>query len=84
MKTIGNRQRPQIQARASGDALLTGALFSESIARLAGSTFVPKGVYRFKSHEAANQHQSDCLARGMALLAMKRSHDRKAQSPGNT
>jgi len=83
MKTIGNRRQPTINAHASGEALLAGALFSESIARLARSTFIPKGVYRFKTHEAANKHQNDCLARGMALLASTHSHDRTAQSSGN-
>jgi hypothetical protein len=84
VKTIGNRQQYLIRAQASGAALRAGALFNESIAQLARSTFIPKGVYRFKTHEAANQHQSDCLARGMALLAAKRSHDRTDQSSGNT
>ena len=52
-------------AHAGGAALAAGALFSESIAHLAKSAFIPKGIYRFKSHEAANKHQQDCLARGM-------------------
>jgi hypothetical protein len=84
MKTIGHRRQPEISARANGEALIAGALFSESIAHLAKSTFIPKGVYRFKTHEAANKHQSDCLARGMGLLAAKRIHDRTDQPPGNT
>ena len=84
MKTIGNRRQPQVNPRASADALITGALFSESIARLAKSTFIPKGVYRFKTHEAANEHQAECLARGMASLAAERSHGRTDQSPGST
>ena len=76
MKQIGNRRAPEITAQASGTALIAGALFSESIARLAPSTFIPKGIYRYKTHEAANQHQLECLARGMALLAAaRRSHD---------
>src|SRR3954467_4616243 len=64
MRTVGIRREPQITGHASGDALITGARFSESLSRLAPSTFIPKGVYRFKSHEAANKHQQDCLARG--------------------
>ena len=84
MRTIGNRRQPQVSVRSSGEALVAGALFSESIAHLARSTFIPKGVYRFKTHEAANKHQSDCLARGMASLAAKRSHDRTDKSSSNT
>jgi len=83
MRIIGNRRQPQINARSSGDALTAGALFSESIAHLARSTFIRKGVYRFKTHEAANKQQSDCLARGIALLAAQRSHDRADKSPSN-
>lgn len=84
MRTIGNRRQPQISPHPSGEALAAGALFSESIAHLARSTFIPKGLYRFKTHEAANKHQNECLARGMALLAAKRSHDGTDQSPSNT
>lgn len=84
MKTIGLRRQPEMPGHASGEALATGARFSESIAHLAKSTFIPKGIYRFKSHEAANKHQQDCLARGMGLLAAARSRDRTAQSPSDT
>jgi hypothetical protein len=83
MRTIGSRHEPEIRERASGESLAAGARFSESIAHLAKSTFIPKGVYRFKSHEAANQHQQDCLARGMGLLAARRNRDRSDQSPGD-
>jgi hypothetical protein len=70
-------REPQITEGPSGEALAVGARFSESIARLAKSTFVPKGVYRFKAHdEAANQHQEKCLAQGMAMLAAMRNRDR--------
>jgi hypothetical protein len=81
VRTVGNRRQPQIESHPSGEALVAGALFSESIAHLAKSTFIPKGVYRFKSHEAANKHQNECLARGMALLAAQRSHDGTDKSP---
>ena len=84
MKKIGLRHQPEMTGHASGEALATGARFSESIAHLAKSTFIPKGIYRFKSHEAANNHQQDCLARGMGLLAAARSRDRTDQSSGDT
>jgi hypothetical protein len=73
MRTIGTRREQPVTAHASGELLAEGARFSESIARLARSTFVAKGVYRFKSHEAANRHEQDCLARGMGLLASERA-----------
>jgi len=84
MRTVGIRREQQITAHASGDALATGARFSESLSRLAPSTFIPKGVYRFKSHEAANKHQQDCLARGMGLLAAGRLRERIDEPAGNT
>ena len=83
MKTIGRRREPELLLHASGEALAAGARFSESIAYFAKSTFIPKGVYRFKTHEAANKHQQDCLARGMGLLAAERARERAKQSAGN-
>ncbi|MEO7151692.1 MAG: hypothetical protein ABIX46_08300 [Burkholderiaceae bacterium] len=72
MKRVGNRREPEIVEQASGLLMSKGARFSEALAALAPSTFVPKGVYRYKSHAQANQHQQSCLARGMGLLAARR------------
>ena len=69
--------------RASGEALAAGARFSEAVAHLAKTTFIPKGVYRFKTHEAANKHQQDCVALGMGMLAAERSRDGSNQPPAN-
>lgn len=74
MKTVGTRKQPELALRPSGELLKAGALFNESVARLAPSTFIPKGVYRFKTHEEANRHERECIARGMAALAASR-HD---------
>jgi hypothetical protein len=84
MKTVGRRHEPQVTALASGEALSAGARFSESLSRLAPSTFIPKGIYRYKSHEAANKHQQDCLARGMGLLAAQRSREPIDEPTGDT
>jgi hypothetical protein len=51
--------------RASGRLLAEGARFSETVSRSAPTTFVPEGVYSFRSHDEANRHRLDCLARGM-------------------
>lgn len=72
MKTIGRRTEPPIALHASGALLAEGARFNETISRLSPGTFVPKGVYRFRTHEEADRHWQDCLARGMAALAAKR------------
>lgn len=73
MRQVGARREPEIVAQASGLLLRQGARFSETLSRLAPSTFVPKGVYRFRSHEEANRHEQDCLVRGMGLLAAERA-----------
>jgi hypothetical protein len=73
MKIVGRRSEPELSQVADGRLLAQGARFAESFAPLVQSTFIPRGVYRFASHEAANRHQLDCLARGMALLAARRA-----------
>ena len=72
MRRVGSRKERLVQEKASGLLLADAAQFSEALAHLAPSTFVPKGVYRFPTHEEANRHQEDCLAQGMARLAAER------------
>ncbi|WP_154715814.1 hypothetical protein [Sterolibacterium denitrificans] len=76
MKTIGRRKERPIGRFASGALLAEGARFNEEIHRLptGGTTFVPKGIYRFKTLEEADQHRLDCLARGMARVALERAN----------
>lgn len=72
MRQVGWRREPEVTVQASGLLLAQGARFSESIAHLSQTTFIPKGVYRFRSHDDANQHAQGCLVRGMGLLAAER------------
>ena len=72
MRQVGTRQAKPIVEPASGSLLAAGARFNEAIAALAPSTYVLKGVYRFRSHDEANRHEQDCLARGMGLIAAGR------------
>ncbi|MDP1613922.1 MAG: hypothetical protein Q8M11_22900 [Sulfuritalea sp.] len=74
MRTVGHRQPPPICFAASAARLAEGARFNDEIHRLpsGNDSFIPKGVYRFKTHAEANQHQMDCLARGMASVARAR------------
>jgi hypothetical protein len=72
MRRVGSRRERRIAVSASGNLLAEGARFNEAVAQLSKSTFVPKGIYRFRSHEAANRHAEDCLVRGMGLLAAMR------------
>jgi len=83
VKTVGHRREPELLIQPTGEALAAGARFSESLAQFVNSTFIPKGVYRFKTHEAANKHQQDCLAHGMSLLAAERARERAKQSAGD-
>jgi hypothetical protein len=69
VKQVGSRSFPTISLQASGLLLKEGALFNEALAHLAPSTFVPKGVYRYSSHLAANKHALDCLSLGMGKKA---------------
>lgn len=73
MKQVGKRREAPLSGQASAALLVEGARFNETMARLAPSTFIPKGVFRFKSHEAMNQHQLDCLVLGMGRLAAERA-----------
>jgi hypothetical protein len=72
MRQVGSKRERPLAIIASGDLLAEGARFSEAISQLSKSTFVPKGVYRFRSHEAANRHAEDCLVEGMGRLAAAR------------
>jgi hypothetical protein len=74
MKVVGKRRLRELQARASGVLLAEGARFNEGMERFPdlASTFIPKGLYRFRTPEEADAHRSRCLAQGMARLARKR------------
>ncbi len=75
MRTVGQRKERPVGLLASGVLLVKGARFNDQMHRLptGDTTFIPKGVYRFKTHEDAYRHQLDCLAKGMAKVAMERA-----------
>jgi len=73
MRQVGTRKENPVQAPSDAKALVAGAEFSMSIAQLAGgSTFVPKGLYRFPTHEEATLKGEAWLAAGMARIALER------------
>lgn len=78
MRLVGLRKERPIGLSPSGALLAEGARFNDEMHRLptGNMTFIPKGVYRFKTHEEAYQHQLDCLARGMAKVALERVNGR--------
>ena len=75
MRTVGHRKERSPSYAASGALLAEGARFNDEIHRLptGDTSFIPKGVYRFMTHAEANQHQLDCLAKGMARVAQARA-----------
>jgi hypothetical protein len=72
VRRVGKRREAEMVEKASGLLLAEGARFNEAMAHLAPTMSVPKGVYRFKSHEEANRHEFDCLVRGMVGVALNR------------
>lgn len=75
MRKVGTRKEATVQPLPHATALASGAEFSMSISQLAGgSTFVPKGLYRFRTHEEAQEKTASWLAAGMARIALERKH----------
>ena len=74
MRIVGKRKLRPISRHPSAELLAESARFSQGIERYAefGSTFIPKGVYRFATLEEADAHRRRCLTDGMARLAAKR------------
>jgi len=75
MRTVGHRKEHPITFSPSATLLAEGARFNDEIHKLptGNQTFIPKGIYRFKSFEEANRHDLDCLVEGMAQIAIKRA-----------
>ena len=74
MRNVGHRQERPISFSASAVLLAEGARFNDEIHRLptGNATYIPKGIFRFKTHEDANRHQLDCLVEGMTQAALAR------------
>jgi len=73
MRVIG-RRLPRITALPSARALQQAARHQAAGAALAAvhSTGIVKGVYRFRTHEEADQHAQEALARVIAANAAAR------------
>lgn len=67
MRLVGTRRIREITMHADGELLKEGALFNDEIHKLpTGKTMrFKKGIYRYKSHDEANQHQDACLIEQM-------------------
>ncbi|MGA8146330.1 MAG: hypothetical protein WB870_01980 [Gallionellaceae bacterium] len=75
MRTVGHRKEHPITFSASATLLVEGARFNDELHHLptGNTTFIPKGVFWFNSHEDANRFQQDCLIQGMARIALDRA-----------
>jgi hypothetical protein len=74
MRNIGHLRVRPISFSASAVLLAVGTRFNDEIHRLptANRPLVPKGIFRFKTHEDANRHQVDCLVEAMTQAALAR------------
>ncbi|MCC6658621.1 MAG: hypothetical protein IT512_10590 [Rhodocyclaceae bacterium] len=75
MRTVGRRTDRPISFSASAELLAEGARFNDEIHRLptGNRTFIPKGIYRFKSFEDANRFDLDCIVAGVTRAALERA-----------
>lgn len=64
MKVVSRRTRKE-------DPLLDAAILQRTMNRLRGGALIPKGVYRFHSHEEADQWMLRMMARTHARLSSK-------------
>ena len=75
MRVIGRRKERTITFAASGELLAEGARFNDEMHKLpsGGTTCIPKGVFRFKSHEEANEHWLTCVSNAVAKTTIGRT-----------
>lgn len=66
MKTVSRRQPTLLSYQANKIQLAAVSRFSKTLAHFSPLLGMAKGVYRYPSHEAANQHGLECVAFNMA------------------
>ena len=73
MKIIGRRTERPLTFEPRADLLDEGLRFNEALQALptGHTTFMRKGVYRFKTLEEADRHRDECLIEGMVAQARK-------------
>lgn len=69
MKIVGNRIiEKQVTFEPRGDYLKEIAAWNDTITEI---RFFPKGVYRYKTHEEADEHYVNCMANKIAENEVK-------------
>lgn len=72
MRVVGKHLAAEIYATASGAHLKRAAAFNELLQASmpnGNQGYIPKGIYRFKTHIDANKHQDDCLVAHLVRIA---------------
>lgn len=75
MRIIGRRREAPLSFSASGELLAQGARFNDDLRGLptGDAAFIPKGLYRFRTHEEASAHAQKFLVARMARIAAQRA-----------
>ena len=73
MRHIGH-PTPELQSLTGADALRQAAVHQATGSALAAvnTMGMAKGIYRFKTHEEANAHADEALARAIAINVVAR------------
>lgn len=73
MRIVGERVEKELSLRPTAELLEEGLRFvARSPAFGGSSTYIPKGIYRFRTHAEAEEQRISCLARGLAARAARR------------
>lgn len=79
MRIVGHKIEKPLSRNASGELLREAAAFNEMLQNAFPTGklgHMPKGIYRFASHEAANQQDERYLERHMAQIELRMSQNK--------
>lgn len=68
MRKVGCRKERLITKEPSERGLLDGAILNETFQSTIKSTWIVRGIYRFKDQDAANRHQEEALYARMKFI----------------
>ena len=66
MRIVGDRVERPLALRPTAELFAEGLRFIATAALGGSSTYIPRGVYRFRTHAQAEEQRIACLARGIA------------------
>ncbi len=74
---VGKRNIRSVSSNASSEAFIEGSKFNESLQSLptGNQTFIPKGIYFFKTNQEADKHREACLIQGMVKVVVNRKNN---------